>query len=56
MIRRLIDWIKGLFLPDYDCIGDDRESGTLMNYIRPGEKLENPHSKNNPKDDSTKKA
>ena len=57
MIRRLIEWIKGCFLPDYDCLDgespDAGESGTLMNYIRPGEKLDNPYSESNRNNDKS---
>ena len=53
MIRRLIEWIKGCFLPDYDCISDDYESDTLMNYVRPGEKLDNPYSESSRNEDKS---
>ena len=56
MIGRLTERIRNWFSFDCDHFDDDSrdgyDSGTLMDYIRPGEKLENPYaesSKNNDK-------
>ena len=57
MIRRLIERIKDWHLADYDYLDDDSrdgcDSGTLMDYIRPGEKLDNPYMKNKRKEDNS---
>ena len=53
MIRRLTEWIRNWFSFDYGSVDDDYESDTLMNYIRPGEKLDNPYSESSRNEDKS---